>query len=171
MLSLDAGYGRDAGDMVETSVVLNSAHDEAIELSSVVSSSDSFSTLEEDEDAGDVPHLRQHGDLLSNVVELDVPIGGMPCAPAPERDDSMYDTLDISEEARALFSHIDAYQPRQVELTPVLKPFLIDMLPAIRNPDPMVSVPRPDAQDKGLGIVALDEHHNCLLYTSDAADE
>eukprot|EP01043_Picozoa_sp_COSAG02_P068050 COSAG02_NODE_11160_length_1780_cov_1.271267_1_plen_561_part_10 len=162
-LALEGGdYRRDAARVVFTNngPVQNSAYDEAIELSSVASSSDSFSTLE---DVDQVAISGHDDDSLAGVVDLDVPIGGVQCATVPERDDSVYDALDISAEARALFSHIDAYQPRQVELTPVLKPFLIDMLPAIRDPDPMVSVPRPDAEDKGLGVVALDEHHNRLL--------
>ena len=69
----------------------------------------------------------------------------------------------VSEEVRALFEHIGAYTPRQTELTPTLKPFLIDMLPAVRDPDALLSVPRPDGVESGLGVRTLDEQCNRLL--------
>ena len=78
----------------------------------------------------------------AGVSMRELPMGGMPCAPLPESDEDAYDDLDVSDEVRALFAHIDAFQPQQVALTPVLKPFVIDMLPALRDPDPMISVPR-----------------------------
>ena len=162
-------------------------YDESIEVdgggSSVCSSRDYFSPmadwqelqrsecglvdLEEDDSAA----AAGGGRAVGGVIMRELPIGGMPCAALPERSESenirdgpgAYDDLDVIDEVRALFAHIDNFQPQRVALTPVLKPFIVDMLPALRDPDPMISVPRPDGDATGLGIVSLDEHHNRLL--------
>jgi intraflagellar transport protein 46 len=56
-----------------------------------------------------------------------------------------------------LFSHIDRYQPLNIELETRLAPFLPELMPAIGQIDAFVKVPAPDGSDSQLGLTVLDE--------------
>jgi intraflagellar transport protein 46 len=83
--------------------------------------------------------------------------GGM----AAGYDPSEYDALDVGNDVKDLFQHIDRYKPHQIELDTRLKPFIPDFIPAVGDIDAFVKVPRPDnaVQDASmqLGLGILDE--------------
>jgi len=68
-----------------------------------------------------------------------------------------YDHLEVSDEIHALFQSIDQYQPRQVELDTILKPFIPSYIPAVGRVDEFLKIPRPDGKEDGLGISMVDE--------------
>jgi intraflagellar transport protein 46 len=68
-----------------------------------------------------------------------------------------YDTLDVTDEIKQLFQHIDAYEPIDLELDTPLKCFIPSYIPAIGQVDPMLKIPRPDGKYDGIGIARLDE--------------
>ena len=76
-------------------------------------------------------------------------------------DPSEYDTLEVGNDVKDLFQHIDRYKPHQIELDTHLKPFIPEFIPAVGDIDAFVKVPRPDnavldAQNQ-LGLGILDE--------------
>jgi intraflagellar transport protein 46 len=58
---------------------------------------------------------------------------------------------------RAVFEHIAAYKPRDIELDTTLHPFVPDYIPSIGEIDAFLKVPRPDGKADGLGLTVLDE--------------
>ncbi|KAL7484153.1 hypothetical protein ACHAW6_009794 [Cyclotella cf. meneghiniana] len=68
-----------------------------------------------------------------------------------------YDNLDISDEIKELFKHIDVYEPIDLELETPLKCFIPPYIPAVGEVDPMIKIPRPDGVPDGIGITVLDE--------------
>jgi intraflagellar transport protein 46 len=68
-----------------------------------------------------------------------------------------YDSLDVTDEIKILFQHIDAYEPIELELETPLKCFIPPYIPAIGQVDPMLKIPRPDGRYDGIGIARLDE--------------
>ena len=76
-------------------------------------------------------------------------------------DPSEYDALEVGNDVKDLFQHIDRYKPQQIELYTHLKPFIPEFIPAVGDIDAFVKVPRPDnavldAQNQ-LGLGILDE--------------
>ena len=76
-------------------------------------------------------------------------------------DPSEYDALEVGNDVKDLFQHIDRYKPHQIELDTHLKPFIPEFIPAVGDIDAFVKVPRPDnavldAQNQ-LGLGILDE--------------
>ena len=68
-----------------------------------------------------------------------------------------YQSLDVSAEIMALFTHIDDYDPVDLELETPLKCFIPPYIPAVGEVDPMIKISRPDGVDDGIGIARLDE--------------
>lgn len=68
-----------------------------------------------------------------------------------------YQSLDVSPEIMALFTHIDDYDPVDLELETPLKCFIPPYIPAVGQVDPMIKISRPDGVDDGIGIARLDE--------------
>ena len=68
-----------------------------------------------------------------------------------------YQSLDVSAEIMALFTHIDDYDPVDLELETPLKCFIPPYIPAVGEVDPMIKISRPDGVDDGIGITRLDE--------------
>jgi intraflagellar transport protein 46 len=58
----------------------------------------------------------------------------------------------VSEEIKGLFQYIDRYQPQEVDIGTILKPFIPDFLPAIGTVDEFLKVPRPDGLPDFLGL-------------------
>ncbi|KAJ1374611.1 Intraflagellar transport complex B protein 46 C terminal [Parelaphostrongylus tenuis] len=56
-----------------------------------------------------------------------------------------------------LLSFIDAYQPEEIRPRPLLRPFVMDYIPAIGDIDAMIKIPRPDEVDDNIGLIQLDE--------------
>ncbi|CAK9190195.1 unnamed protein product [Sphagnum troendelagicum] len=63
----------------------------------------------------------------------------------------------VSEEIKGLFQYIDRYQPQEVDIGTILKPFIPDFLPAIGTVDEFLKVPRPDGLPDFLGLKVLGE--------------
>lgn len=77
-------------------------------------------------------------------------------APEPEPEIK----YPISSDLKAVFRLIEEYAAEKVEFEPVLKPFLLDYVPAVGDVDPFIKIPRPDlneAEDHTLGLTILDE--------------
>ena len=72
-------------------------------------------------------------------------------------DDADYENLKVGSDVKDLFEHIGRYQPHQIELEAVLKPFIPDFIPGIGDADAFIKVPRPDGQESSLGLTILDE--------------
>jgi intraflagellar transport protein 46 len=66
-------------------------------------------------------------------------------------------SLEVSDEIKALFQHINNYEPIDLELETPLKCFIPPYIPAVGEIDPMIKIPRPDGVDDGVGIMRLDE--------------
>ncbi|CAB1316600.1 unnamed protein product, partial [Coregonus sp. 'balchen'] len=49
------------------------------------------------------------------------------------------------------------YTPQTIELDHKLKPFIPDFIPAVRDIDAFLKVPRPDGKADNLGLLVLDE--------------
>jgi intraflagellar transport protein 46 len=58
----------------------------------------------------------------------------------------------VSDEIKGLFQYIDRYQPQEVDIGTILKPFIPDFLPAIGTVDEFLNVPRPDGLPDFLGL-------------------
>uniref|UniRef100_A0A0N4UCJ5 Intraflagellar transport protein 46 homolog n=1 Tax=Dracunculus medinensis TaxID=318479 RepID=A0A0N4UCJ5_DRAME len=54
-----------------------------------------------------------------------------------------------------IFEYINAYKPENIEIKFLLKPFLLDYIPAIGDVDTFIKIPRPDGDN--LGLTVLDE--------------
>ncbi|KAJ3108226.1 Intraflagellar transport protein 46 [Phlyctochytrium planicorne] len=76
----------------------------------------------------------------------------------------------ISDELKELFQYVTRYKPQEIDLEPVLKPFIPDFIPAIGDIDAFIKVflrrqfesdiskiPRPDQKPDTLGLTVLDE--------------
>ncbi|KAH9574817.1 hypothetical protein CY35_01G079600 [Sphagnum magellanicum] len=63
----------------------------------------------------------------------------------------------VSDEIKGLFQYIDRYQPQEVDIGTILKPFIPDFLPAIGTVDEFLNVPRPDGLPDFLGLKVLGE--------------
>jgi len=68
-----------------------------------------------------------------------------------------YRDLNVSQEIRDIFDHINRYKPVAVELETRLVPFIPDFVPAVGEIDAFVKVPPPDGREDGLGLRVLDE--------------
>lgn len=67
------------------------------------------------------------------------------------------DSLNLDEETKAIFQYMVDFQPTEVPLKTVLKPFIPEFVPAIGEVDAYLKIPRPDMREEGLGLVKLDE--------------
>uniref|UniRef100_A0A914WQG1 Intraflagellar transport protein 46 homolog n=1 Tax=Plectus sambesii TaxID=2011161 RepID=A0A914WQG1_9BILA len=72
-------------------------------------------------------------------------------------DANEYTTLPVGSDVKELFQFIDAYQPQTVEIEPMLKPFILDYIPAVGDIDAFIKIPRPDDVEDNLGLLVLDE--------------
>ena len=63
----------------------------------------------------------------------------------------------MSPEIKDLFAFIDKYKPQDLKLETKLKPFVPEYIPAVRDPDPIIKPPRPDANQDKSGLLFLDE--------------
>ncbi|KAI8851800.1 intraflagellar transport complex B protein 46 C terminal-domain-containing protein [Chytridium lagenaria] len=63
----------------------------------------------------------------------------------------------ISDEMKELFQYISRYKPQEIDMEPVLKPFIPDYIPAIGDIDAFIKIPRPDGKPDSLGLSVLDE--------------
>jgi len=64
---------------------------------------------------------------------------------------------NLPPELVSLFSCIDKYEPREIEIKTELKCFIPSYIPAIGDVDPFLKVPRPDGKPDGLGLYVIDE--------------
>uniref|UniRef100_A0A915EKM6 Intraflagellar transport protein 46 homolog n=1 Tax=Ditylenchus dipsaci TaxID=166011 RepID=A0A915EKM6_9BILA len=63
----------------------------------------------------------------------------------------------ISDDLKNIFRLIEEFEAEKVEIETVLKPFLLDYIPAVGDVDPFIKIPRPDDVEDQLGLVVLDE--------------
>lgn len=59
-------------------------------------------------------------------------------------DANQFTTLPVGTDVKELFQFIDAYHPQTVEIEPMLKPFILDFIPAVGDIDAFIKIPRPD---------------------------
>ncbi|KAJ3324967.1 Intraflagellar transport protein 46 [Boothiomyces sp. JEL0866] len=64
---------------------------------------------------------------------------------------------DIEKEMKSLIDMIGLFHPESVELEPTLCPFLPDYIPCIGDIDPIIKIPKPNGEQKSLGLEVLDE--------------
>lgn len=50
----------------------------------------------------------------------------------------------LGMEEKELILHIEGYTAESVRIEPLLKPFLLDYIPAVGDVDPFIKIPRPD---------------------------
>ncbi|KAJ3130935.1 Intraflagellar transport protein 46, partial [Irineochytrium annulatum] len=65
--------------------------------------------------------------------------------------------LNLSDELKELFQYIARYKPQEIDMEPILKPFIPDYIPAIGDIDAFIKIPRPDHKSDTLGLTVLDE--------------
>lgn len=53
-------------------------------------------------------------------------------------------TARLGSEEKQLLQFIDAYTPEKINIEPILKPFLLDYIPAVGDIDAFIKIPRPD---------------------------
>ncbi|EFO22390.2 hypothetical protein LOAG_06093 [Loa loa] len=63
----------------------------------------------------------------------------------------------LSADVKQLLSYVESYTPKMIHIEPILKPFLIDYIPAVGDVDAFIKIPRPDGVEDDLGLVLLDE--------------
>uniref|UniRef100_A0A914ZIB5 Intraflagellar transport protein 46 homolog n=1 Tax=Parascaris univalens TaxID=6257 RepID=A0A914ZIB5_PARUN len=66
-------------------------------------------------------------------------------------------TAQLGSEEKQLLQFIDAYTPEKITIEPILKPFLLDYIPAVGDIDAFIKIPRPDEVEDNLGLTVLDE--------------
>lgn len=59
-------------------------------------------------------------------------------------DANEYSTLPVGSDIKELFQFINDYLPQTVEIEPMLKPFILDYIPAVGDIDAFIKIPRPD---------------------------
>lgn len=74
----------------------------------------------------------------------------------PENDGANLLTYFGTDEEE-LLSYIDSYNAKMIHIEPILKPFLVDYIPAVGDVDAFIKIPRPDEMEDDLGLVVLDE--------------
>ncbi|KAG9395307.1 Intraflagellar transport complex B protein 46 [Carpediemonas membranifera] len=62
-----------------------------------------------------------------------------------------------AREISDLFSYIDVYVPREIEMPVKLEPFIPEYMPAVGDVDPFLKVPRPDGKLDNVGLFFSDE--------------
>jgi intraflagellar transport protein 46 len=76
----------------------------------------------------------------------------------PEEGDLLEAMIeDLPNDIKDLFSHIDAYEPIEIELETNLKCFIPPYVPAVGEVFSGLEIPRPDAILDGIGTQVLDE--------------
>ncbi|KHN74181.1 Intraflagellar transport protein 46 -like protein [Toxocara canis] len=66
-------------------------------------------------------------------------------------------TAPLGSEERQLLQFIEAYIAETINIEPILKPFLLDYIPAVGDIDAFIKIPRPDEVEDNLGLTVLDE--------------
>ncbi|KJH43123.1 Skp1 family, dimerization domain protein [Dictyocaulus viviparus] len=75
-----------------------------------------------------------------------------------EYTDPVKNTIDgFDADEVQLMSFIDDYHPEEIRPRPLLKPFIMDYIPAIGDIDAMIKIPRPDEVEDNIGLIELDE--------------
>ncbi|XP_054167290.1 intraflagellar transport protein 46 homolog [Oppia nitens] len=72
-------------------------------------------------------------------------------------DPQDYESLNVSQELKNIFSYITLYSPQTIELETKLMPFIPDFIPAVGDVDAFIKVRRPDNKEDTLGLTVLDE--------------
>ncbi|VDK20992.1 unnamed protein product [Anisakis simplex] len=63
----------------------------------------------------------------------------------------------LGTDERQLLQFIEAYTAETITIEPILKPFLLDYIPAVGDIDAFIKIPRPDEVEDNLGLTVLDE--------------
>lgn len=71
-----------------------------------------------------------------------------------------YSLLTLPPELNELFSAIESFEPQELVLPCVLRPFIPEYIPSIAGIDPFLKPDRPDIKKEPLGTVYLDERLN-----------
>ncbi|VDM52634.1 unnamed protein product [Angiostrongylus costaricensis] len=75
-----------------------------------------------------------------------------------EYSDTVQNTIHgFNSDELQLLSFVDGYQPEEIHPRPLLRPFVMDYIPAIGDIDAMIKIPRPDEVDDNIGLIQLDE--------------
>uniref|UniRef100_A0A914CKS6 Intraflagellar transport protein 46 homolog n=1 Tax=Acrobeloides nanus TaxID=290746 RepID=A0A914CKS6_9BILA len=77
--------------------------------------------------------------------------------PEPEPEPEPEIKYPISSELKGLFHMIEEFAAEKIEIETILKPFLLDFIPAVGDVDPFIKIPRPDEVEDNLGLIVLDE--------------
>ncbi|KAJ3103651.1 Intraflagellar transport protein 46 [Phlyctochytrium bullatum] len=112
---------------------------------------------------GDRPKLAKglglEDDDLREHLGADGDVSGLTSMRFPSKTSygSGFKDFTISEEMKELFQYINRYKPQEIDLEPMLKPFIPDYIPAIGDIDAFIKIPRPDQKPDTLGLTVLDE--------------
>lgn len=50
----------------------------------------------------------------------------------------------LGSDEKELLSYIESYTAKMIHIEPILKPFLLDYIPAVGDVDAFIKIPRPD---------------------------
>lgn len=78
-----------------------------------------------------------------------------------------YEHLKVTPDEEDLFQYISRYEAQNIYVGVQLKPFIPDFIPAVKELDGFLKIPRCDGKKDGLGLAKLDEP--CLNPSDPAA--
>lgn len=71
-------------------------------------------------------------------------------AKAPEPEPEPEIKYPLSNDLKEFFILIEEFTAEKIEIESLLKPFLLDYIPAVGDVDPFIKIPRPDEVRVGL---------------------